>query len=132
MKLPDFRRYVTLNILAYLTLYFVWFTFFAYASCSFGECTGLFYTKTKVNDIFFIILFIMPVFWLLFPIEVLIKFLVNKFFIKNKKFIFNFPKNNFFTFLSVVYNISFTAGMFLSTLFLLFYLYIIFTTFVAL
>ena len=78
MKICDLKRYVTLNIAAYLSLYLLFeiavlfFDFFGYISSDFSN---------RVCDIGLLILFFIPFCLLvLFPLELLIVFLLKKWF----------------------------------------------------
>ena len=78
MKICDLKRYITLNLAAYLSLYLLFeiavlfFDFFGYISSDFSN---------RVCDIGLLILFFIPFCLLvLFPLELLIAFLLKKWF----------------------------------------------------
>ena len=78
MKICDLKRYITLNLAAYLSLYLLFeiavlfFDFFGYISSDFSN---------RVCDIGLLILFFIPFCLLvLFPLELLIVFLLKKWF----------------------------------------------------
>ena len=78
MKICDLKRYITLNLAAYLSLYLLFeiavlfFDFFGYISSDFSN---------RVCDIGLFILFFIPFCLLvLFPLELLVVFLLKKWF----------------------------------------------------
>ena len=78
MKICDLKRYVTLNIAAYLSLYFL-FEFAVIFFNIFGYVDSDFCNIVCVNGLF--ILFFIPFCLLvLFPLELLIVFLLKKWF----------------------------------------------------